>query len=120
MSIKRAGRLDTRIAIQRKTTTDSNSGEQVETWTDLARRWADVRPMVGDERLVGENLVAREQVQFRFRWDSSIADLSAKDRIVMPPSATPTDTDIYNIVQASMVDRNEDFLVLAYRFANAG
>lgn len=120
MSIRRAGRLDTRISIQRKTTGESNSGEPIETWSDLGDRWADMTPLTGTERLAGENLVAKEQVQFKIRWDESLADLSPKDRIIVPASATPTDLNTYNIIQASMVDRNEDFIILAYRFANAG
>jgi len=122
VSIKRAGTLDTRVTIQRKQTSQSNSGAIVETWQDLATRWADVRPLTGTERLQGESITAKDQVQIRLRWDRSIADLSPLDRIVIPPSASssPTDAETYNIVQASMVDRNEDFLIYAYRFANAG
>jgi head-tail adaptor len=119
MSIRRAGTLDMRITIQRKTIDQSNSGEVIETWTDLATRWAAVSPMTGTERLSGEILVAKEQVQFRFRWDQSLDDLSPLDRIIMPPTATPTDLETYNIVQASQVGRHDDILVLAYRFANA-
>jgi len=122
MSIRQTGRLDTRVTIQRKQTSQSNSGAVIETWQDLATRWADVRPLVGTERLQGESVTAKDQIQIKLRWDASIADLSPLDRIIIPPSASssPTDADIYNIVQASVVDRNEDFLILAYRFANAG
>lgn len=119
-TVKRAGLLDTRVTIQRKTTGQSNSGEPVEAWSDLATRWAEVRPMTGTERLVGENLTAKEQIQFRIRFDDSIADLSPLDRIVMPPTASPTDDQIYNIIQASEAERRDWFLILAYRFANAG
>ena len=122
MSIRQTGRLDTRVTIQRKQTSQSNSGAVIETWQNLATRWADVRPLVGTERLQGESVTAKDQIQIKLRWDASIADLSPLDRIIIPPSASssPTDADIYNIVQASVVDRNEDFLILAYRFANAG
>jgi len=122
MSIRQTGKLDSRVTIQRKQTSQSNSGATIETWQDLATRWADVRPLTGAERLQGESVTAKDQVQIKLRWDASIADLSPLDRIIIPSSASssPTDVDIYNIVQASMVDRNEDFLIIAYRFTNAG
>lgn len=120
MSITRAGKLDRRITIQRNTPIQDNAGEPLDSWTDLATRWADVTPLVGTERLGGENLVAKEQVKFRFRWDASISSISPKDRIVMPPSASPSDLSIYNIIQASEVDRHGEIMVLAYRFSNAG
>lgn len=114
----RGGALDTRITIQRTTTSYDNAGEPVESWSDLALRWASVRPMTGSERLVGENIVTKEQVEFRIRWDQSIADLSPLDRIILPSTANPpSDLDIYNIIQASMIGRNEGFLILAYRYA---
>jgi SPP1 family predicted phage head-tail adaptor len=119
-TVKRAGILDTRISIQRRTTGQSSSGEQTEVWSDLATRWAQVRPLTGTERLTGENLTAKEQIQFKIRFDDSIADLSPLDRIIMPPTASPTDKQIYNIIQASEAERRDWFLILAYRFANAG
>lgn len=116
----RTGRLDKRIIIQRKTVTQDNSGEPIETWDDLATRWATVTPLTGTERLGGEALVAKEQVQFRIRWDESLVDLSPLDRIIFPIVDSPTDFEMYNIVQASPVGRREGFLILAYRFTNAG
>lgn len=120
MPIRRAGDLDSRITVQRKTTGQDNAGEPIDTWSDLAERWADVSPLVGVERVTGENVVAKEQVKFRFRWDPSLDGLSPLDRIIMPPTATPTSINIYNIIQASEVDRHGEIMVLAYRFANAG
>lgn len=113
----RAGKIDVRITIQRKTTETSNSGEPVETWSDLSTRWASIEPLTGTERLVGENLVAKEQVRFETRYADAIADLSPLDRIIYPVTVTPSDIEIYNIVQASEVGRKEKFLILAYRYA---
>lgn len=114
----RAGTIDRKITIQRKTSDTSNSGEPIETWSDLSTRWASIRPLTGTERLSGENLVAKEQVEFRTRWSAAIADLSPLDRIIYPPTASPTDLQIYNIVQASELGRKEAMLVLAYRYAS--
>lgn len=112
------GNIDRMVTVQRKTVSESNSGEPVEAWTDLSSRWASIKPMTGTERLVGENLVAKEQVEFRLRWAEAIADLSPMDRIIFPRTASPTDLEIYNIVQASEVKRREEFLVLAYRYVS--
>ena len=119
----RAGTIDRIVTVQRRTITESNSGEPVETWADLVERWASIKPLTGTERLAGENLVAKEQVEFRLRWETAIADLSPDDRIVYPrstdsPPSAPTDKDIYNIVQASEVGRREAMLVLAYRYVS--
>lgn len=114
----RAGKLDRKITIQRKTTGSSGSGEPIETWSELSTRWASIKPLTGTERLVGENLVAKEQVEFRTRWAEVIADLSPQDRVIYPPTASPTDLQIYNIVQASEVGRKEAMLILAYRYAS--
>lgn len=113
----RAGKIDRKITIQRKTSNESNSGEVIETWTDLSTRWASIAPLVGTERLIGENLIAKEQVQFRTRWADVIADLSPQDRIIYPPTTSPTDKEIYNIIQASEIGRKDEFLILAYRYA---
>jgi len=114
----RIGDLDQMVTVQRKTVSESNSGEPIETWSDLSSRWARVKPMTGTERLSGENLVAKEQVEFRLRWAEVIDDLSPVDRIIYPRTASPTDREIYNIVQASQVGRREAVLVLAYRYVS--
>lgn len=112
------GNLDVMVTVQRKTVGESNSGEPIEAWADLSSRWASIKPMTGTERLSGENLVAKEQVEFRLRWAEVISDLSPQDRIIYPRTASPTDKEIYNIVQASEIGRREAFLVLAYRYVS--
>src|SRR4030095_3505574 len=115
----RYGRLDRRITIQRRSVAQDNSGEPIESWTNLsARRAASVAPLTGSERLVGENIVAKEQVEFRTRWSTVIADLSPLDRIIYPSSDSPEDSYVYDIIQASEVGRREMMLIIAVREAD--
>jgi head-tail adaptor len=115
----RIGKLDRRITIQRRTVTQDNAGEPVESWADLsARRPASIAPLTGSERLVGENIIAKEQVEFRTRWSTVIADLSPLDRIIYPSSDSPDDSHIYDIIQASEIGRREMMLIIAIREAD--
>jgi SPP1 family predicted phage head-tail adaptor len=115
----KGGKLDRRITIQRRTVTQDNAGEPIETWTDLSvRRPASVAPLTGSERLVGENIIAKEQVQFRIRWSTVVADLSPLDRIIYPSSDSPNESHIYDIIQASEVGRREEIMIMAVRDAD--
>lgn len=118
----RAGRLDRRITIQRYTTTYSPSGERIETWSDLvSRRWAEVRPVKGDERFDTPQLAAREQVEFRVRWGAAIADLNPRDRIVHPAveSGSPADavdeSRLYDILAVHELGRRDGLRIIAAR-----
>jgi len=116
----RAGRRDRRITIQRKTVTLSNTGEPTEVWSDLATVWASVAPLTGTERLTGENLAAKEQVQFRILWSAALAGINPQDRIKYPSSTdSPSDLQLYDIVQASEIGRQDIIQILAYRYVNS-
>ena len=108
----RGGRLDRRITIQRKTTSLDNAGEPSESWTDLTTVWAEVRGLTGQERINGEHLVAQEQVQFRIRWSTTVDDVSPLDQISF-------NGEIYDIIQATPVGRNEAIQILAVHFTNS-
>jgi head-tail adaptor len=122
----RAGRLDRKIDIQRKTVTHSASGQATETWTNLAaRRWASVSPVSATERFSAPQLLARQQTEFQVRWSTDIADLSPLDRIVypaVPDTSPPTPipgTSIYDIVEVHEIGRLEGFKIIAVRRADA-
>lgn len=122
----RAGRLDRLITIQRKTVTSSDSGDVVETWTTLIeRRAAGYRPLRGDERFTGEQLVGTEQVEFRIRYSLNVADLSQRDRIVYPaladesPENVPQTRYVFDILGVNEIGRREGLLVTALRRADA-
>jgi len=115
----RAGDLDTRIALQRKTVTHSSSGVPVETWSTLTSRFAALRPLLGDERNGSEQLIAREQTEFTIRWSTDIDDLSPLDRIVCPvadASNSPiSNRSIYDVFAVHEIGRHVGLKVLAAR-----
>jgi SPP1 family predicted phage head-tail adaptor len=117
------GRLDRRIDIERKTVTQSPSGQPIETWSKIvARRAASVSPLRGDERFAADQYIARQQVEFRIRYSSTVADISPLDRIIYPPdedspadSPVATDVQIYDIMEVSEIGRREGLRILAAR-----
>ncbi len=59
----KAGSLDRRVTIQRKTVTQSPSGEPMETWANVSlRRAASMWPVKGDEQFASPEKVASDQV----------------------------------------------------------
>lgn len=118
----RAGRLDRLMTIQRKTVTASDSGEPVETWTTIVeRRAAGYRPLKGDERFTGEQVIGTEQVEFRIRYSSNVAALSQQDRIIYPaladesPEDEPDTRNIYDVLAVHEVGRREGLLIITQR-----
>ncbi len=122
----RAGRLDRLITIQRKTLTQSASGDPVETWTNIALRRpssapAAVRPMKGDEMVRSPETIAGDEVEFKVRYSSGLADLSPLDRIIYPAlAADQSETSvvvrrIYDILSVNELGRREGFSILANR-----
>jgi len=119
--MNRAGTLDTRIAIQRKSSMLSSSGEPIDVWTTIGLRWADVKPLVGSEVSVSAQWVAREQVRFTIRWDTILASLSPLDRVVMPASEisnSPLDErSLYDVMFVQEPKRNDTLEITASRQA---
>ncbi|MBN8959082.1 MAG: phage head closure protein [Rhizobiales bacterium] len=118
----RAGRLDRKITIQRKTVTQSSSGAPIETWAAIShRRWASYRPVRGDERFGGEQWAASEQVEFSIRYSSDVADLSPLDRVIYPApdvdTPTPADNTIFDIMAVQEIGRREGLRLVAARRA---
>src|SRR5687768_14174039 len=106
----RAGRLDRKIDIQRKASTQGADGGCVETWSNLASRiWASAEPVSGDEKFSNPQVAAKHQTEFRVRWAASIADVSPLDRIVYPsvPDTSPAtaipDRSVYDILSVAEI-----------------
>lgn len=115
----RSARLDRQITLQRFTTTLSDLGEPIETWNTLATRRAEYVPMQGTERYGGEQWIAKEQVEFRVRWDETIADLSPLDRVIYPPGE-PTARNTYDVMGVLEVGRHDHFRIMAARRSDVG
>ena len=115
----RAGTLDARIALQRKSTSYSSTGEPTDAWTTLGERWALVEPASGDERSASEQWVAREQTKFTIRWSQEFEDLSPLDQVIFPvgdASESPVPTrSIYDVIAVHQIGRNYQMTILAAR-----
>lgn len=122
-----AGKLDRLITIQRNTPTQSASGAQVDSWANLGalRRPADVLPVRGDERFGGDQFVAKEQIEFRVRYSTSIADLSPLDRVIYPALTTQEINDspqpdvaerrIHDVLAVHELGRREGLRIITAR-----
>jgi head-tail adaptor len=115
----RAGLLDQRIALQRKTTSYSPTGEPAESWTTLTTRWSSVNPVLGDERNASQQWIAREQTKFVIRWTLDMDNLSPLDRIVYPATdasnSPATPRSVFNIISVHEQGRRESLAILAAR-----
>lgn len=78
----RAGKLDRRIRLERKSVTYSASGEPQEGWATLATRWAEARPLRGTERFSDPQLIAKGFTTFRLRWSGDVAGVTPLDRVI--------------------------------------
>ena len=98
-----AGRLDRRITLQRKTVTQDEYGQEIETWTDLATVWAEKRDMKGSERWQAQQKVAEVETTWRIRWRDGITPL---DRLL--------DGDqVYDVTGVAEIGRREGLEITA-------
>lgn len=89
-----------RVELQRNTPTRNAHGEEIDFWATFATRHASVKSLHGRERFSARQLVADADVRIRMRYDTSIADLTPKDRIVWGAR-------IFDIMSAFSVDNRE-------------
>lgn len=79
----RAGKLDRRITIQRKPVTQSDSGQEVVTWVDVATVWAEKINVKGLERFAVQQLIGQALMTFRFRWSVTVSEITSTHRILL-------------------------------------
>lgn len=118
-------RYDRPIIIQRKSVTQSGSGEEIATWTDLAYRcFAHVAPTRGSERMTTAQDVAQQEVTFTVRFHtipSASRPLNPEDRIIYPADGlaanvqAPATHLIHDIVSADVVGRDVDLSIKTIR-----
>lgn len=123
-------RYDRLITIQRKTVTQSPSGEEAAVWTDIAYRCpAIVAPTRGSERIMASPQdVAEQEVTFTVRFHAIPAasrPLTPQDRILYPADSLGADAQapagnvIYEIVSPDEVGRQVDLSIKTLRRADA-
>jgi SPP1 family predicted phage head-tail adaptor len=100
-------RFDRTITLERFTfTTDEGSGEQVLTWSTLATVQASKKDVSDSERVASAEVAAEIGTRFQIRWDSSVADLNPKDRLVY-------DGRTYEIVAVKELGRRDGLEISA-------
>jgi len=120
-------RYDRQIIIQRKTVTQSGSGEEIDAWVDMVKCFAFVAPTRGSERFSSPEKVAEQEVTFTIRFheipDAS-RPLGPEDRIIYPVDGigenaqTPATNRIYDIVSPDEVGRQVDLSIKTIRRAD--
>jgi SPP1 family predicted phage head-tail adaptor len=123
-------RYDRPIIIQRKTVTQSPSGEEIAAWVDLAYRcFAEVKQTRGSERMTTAQEVAEQEVTFTLRFHtipSASRPLHPEDRIIYPADwvganeQEPPGHRVYDIVSADEIGRAVDLSVKTIRRADTG
>lgn len=73
----RAGRLDRRLILQRKTLIENDFGEPTATWTTIATVWAEKREVRGAERYAASQSVAQIDIKYRIRYRRGLTPLDA-------------------------------------------
>lgn len=106
----RAGSLDRRITIQRKSITQSDSGEEIVTWVDVAEVWAQKVEDRGDERFARQQLVGHAIVTFRIRWSDTVKEVTDEHQIVF-------DGRSYDITAVREIGRREGVEMDAFALA---
>lgn len=73
-----AGKLNRRITLQSRTATQDAAGQPVETWSDVANVWAEIRHPSGLSAIKGDGDVSIVKASIRIRYR---ADVDAGMRI---------------------------------------
>lgn len=101
----KAGDLDRRITILRAVkVTDPASGQEVETWIDLATIWASWRRATAREQLAAAEISAEVTDVFRIRWSSVTRSITPEDRVLYNGRE-------YNLVEATEIGRHEGMML---------
>lgn len=96
--VMRAGRLDRRVTLQSRTLAqDAATGQNVETWSDLATVWASKRDVRGREFIAAQGTNADADTVFEIRY---MPGLSVLNRLVY-------DGVTHDIVHVAEIGRRE-------------
>jgi SPP1 family predicted phage head-tail adaptor len=72
-----AGHFRHRILLRQPNTTQGVSGEQVILFVPFKRVWAEIEPIRGSERLIGNQPLADMDTLLRIRWSPEVDQVSA-------------------------------------------
>ena len=74
----RAGKLKTKILIERITETANQFGEPIKSWTTFVTAWAEIRPLIGREFFASKQIDSEITAEIRIRY---IAGITTKMRV---------------------------------------
>jgi len=77
----RAGKLDQRITIRRKTTTYNSYHEPIDSWSDVFTGWAEAITKGGKEFSEAQKQYGDAVVDFRLRYDVYSAAVTENDQL---------------------------------------
>lgn len=80
MGLIRAGQLTRQVTIRRRDSGSDALGQSVNTWSDVATVWADVRHQSGMEAIKGDARVSTVKASIRIRYRT---DILAGDRVIL-------------------------------------
>ncbi len=106
----RAGKLRHRVALMKATTTEDAYGEEVKTWGESAKFWAQVVPLSGKEIFESHTLqnVQGYKVRFRPRKDISVTDRVIWNGVTLEIETPAIDpfgrNDELNVICKGLVD----------------
>lgn len=103
-----AGRMDRRITLRNATVAINAKGEAIETYSDLATVWAEVRDPTGREVFASEQRAAQIDRVFVIRWRTGVTNLT---RIVYDDGALGSQT--YDVVEVAEIGRREGLALRA-------
>jgi SPP1 family predicted phage head-tail adaptor len=101
-----AGSLRDRITFKRASVSADDYGGEIETWTEIGQRWANVNYGKGQERREAAQINATIPATFRVRRDTLTRTIGAKDQIEF-------DGGTWNIVGAPVMTPDRDTLDIA-------
>jgi SPP1 family predicted phage head-tail adaptor len=99
----RIGKLNRRVSIQACTAVQDDAGQEVATWTEVAKPWANVRFLNGKEYSTSGTMVSGATVSIQIRYRT---DLDATMRVVQGST-------IYNVLAVLPDEEDRDYLYLA-------
>jgi len=101
-----AQELNTRIELQRFTTTTNDFGEEIQAWETYGHDFAKVEPLVGREYIAASAEVAQINLKVTLRWRP---DLGRRDRVLIGG-------DAFDIEDAQNIKfRNRELLLYCKR-----
>lgn len=112
----KAGQLDQKISIERRTDTLDDHGQPIPAWTRIGpTRWAKRFPLSGDERFTSDQFISREQMEWTVRWATDLSALNPLDRIIYPVTSSPSNSEIYDIIAVHEIGRREGLKIITAR-----